>query len=340
MARPAASTTAFPAILEGPSNSTTTSAITPPASLAVPQVTQPAPTVPTLDTEGTSSPYSIEDFLIDDSEDGEEDDWSLTLPFEGDGPPLEEVDQATVLKKFQDDHLDGELGSTIPIRRKRILEGAMKAISRAALDQGKFYKAGQLVAWSVAHRGPCLKALDPSLFLLMCGQDPQLDQFDWHVLPDPEVQSKVERIQQCKTAGDLTALQQDLGDWIADCGVPGIFIMAAETSKPLTAKMINQFTDGMNAFRELWDIIKANWIAFLTLFTNMQEPLSKEAFKAIFLYTYSSSGSNNREAEEDTIYCWEMVLNMIQACPCRRFIKRATRVFSPPWSDLTLEGNP
>ncbi|KAK1900851.1 Mitogen-activated protein kinase 14 [Dissostichus eleginoides] len=26
--------------------------------------------------------------------------------------------------------------------------------------------------------------------------------------------------------------------------------------------------------------------------------------------------------------------------PCRRFIKRATRVFSPLWSDLTLDGNP
>ena len=76
--------------------------------------------------------------------------------------------------------------------------------------------------------------------------------------------------------------------------------------------MINQFTDGVNAFGELWDIVKANWIAFLPLFTNMQEPLSKEAFKAIFVYSFSSRGSNHREAEEDTIYCWEMVLNMIE----------------------------
>ena len=28
----------------------------------------------------------------------------------------------------------------------------------------------------------------------MCGQDPQLEQFDWHVLPDPDVQSKVKQV--------------------------------------------------------------------------------------------------------------------------------------------------
>lgn len=79
-----------------------------------------------------------------------------------------------------------------------------------------------------------------------------------------------------------------------------------------TAKMILQFTDGMNAFGKLWDLVRKNWIAFLPLFTNMQEPMSKAAFKALFSYNYSRRGSNHREAEEDTIYCWEMVLNMIE----------------------------
>ena len=49
--------------------------------------------------------------------------------------------------------------------------------------------------------------------------------------------------------------------------------------------------------------------------TNYQEkkPLSKAAFKAIFSYNYSTRGSNHREAEEDTIFSWEMVLlNMIE----------------------------
>lgn len=79
-----------------------------------------------------------------------------------------------------------------------------------------------------------------------------------------------------------------------------------------TAKMIHQFTEGLNACGKLWDLVMNNWIAFLPLFTNMQEPLSKAAFKAIFSFNYSRRGSNHREAEEDTIFSWEMVLNMIE----------------------------
>ncbi|XP_042267619.1 uncharacterized protein LOC121897287 isoform X2 [Thunnus maccoyii] len=325
----------------------------------------------------------VSDFVIDHSEDEDEDgdeDDIIAVTFETDSPPSEEIDLAVILSTFQEHHLSEGLVSTICIRRKKLLESTIKAISRAsfcwthspliefvgedaddmggpqreffrllmievqtslgifegkagqvflsydqaALDQRKYFKGGNLIAWSIAHGGPCIKALDPSLFQLMCGQEPQLEQFDWQVLPDPDVQSKVKTILQCKTAGDLTALQQDLGDWIAEYGVPGIFNATVEDIPKIyayvvkhyiflrTAKMICQFTEGMNAFGKLWDLVTENWIAFLPLFTNMQEPLSKAAFKAIFSYNYSSRGTNHRDTEEDTIYSWEMVLNMIE----------------------------
>ncbi|KAM7410698.1 hypothetical protein PAMA_001911 [Pampus argenteus] len=72
----------------------------------------------------------------------------------------------------------------------------------------------------------------------------------------------------------------------------------------------------------MWDLVMDNWIAFLPLFTNMQEPLSKAAFKAIFSFNYSIRGSNHREAEEDTIFSWEMVLNMIEAVPALGFPRK------------------
>ncbi|KAG7999574.1 G2/M phase-specific E3 ubiquitin-protein ligase [Nibea albiflora] len=146
---------------------------------------------------------------------------------------------------------------------------------QAALEQRKYFKRGNLIAWSIAHGGPCIRALDPSLFQLMCGQEPQLEQFDSHVLPDPDVQSKLKQIQQCKTAEDLTALQQDLGDWIAECGIPGVFNATVEDVPKIYAYVVKHY---------------------------------------IFLsYNYSKRGSNHREAEEDTIFSWEMVLlNMIE----------------------------
>ncbi|KAJ4938700.1 hypothetical protein JOQ06_003309 [Pogonophryne albipinna] len=179
-------------------------------------------------------------------------------------------------------------------------------------------------SYVLAHGGPCIKALDPSLYQLMCGQEPQLEQFDCSVLPDPDVQSRAKRILQCKTAEDLSALQQDLGDWISECVVPGIFSATIGEIPKIysyvvkhyiflrTAKMVNQFTEGMNAFGKLWDLVRNNWIAFLPCFTNMRTPLTKSSFKAIFKYEYSPRGTNHREKEEDTIYSWELVLNLIE----------------------------
>ncbi|XP_034072357.1 uncharacterized protein LOC117546280 isoform X3 [Gymnodraco acuticeps] len=131
-------------------------------------------------------------------------------------------------------------------------------------------------------------------------------------------------ILQCKTAEDLSALQQDLGDWISECGIPGIFSATIGEIPKIysyvvkhyiflrTAKMVNQFTEGMNAFGNLWDLVRNNWIAFVPCFTNMRTPLTKSSFKAILKYEYSPRGTNHREKEEDTIYSWELVLNLIE----------------------------
>nr|XP_029138632.1 G2/M phase-specific E3 ubiquitin-protein ligase-like [Labrus bergylta] len=212
-------------------------------------------------------------------------------------PTSEEVELAIILSAFREDHLSGGVISTCCIRRKKLLESAIKVISRvtfcwtdspqiefvgedaddmggpqreffrllmievqtslgifegkagqvflsydqAALDQNKYFKAGNLIAWSIAHGGPCIKALDTSLFQLMCGQEPQLEQFDWQLLPDPDVQSKVKRILECKTAGDLTALQKDLGNWINECGVPFIFTATIEDIPKIYAYVVKHY---------------------------------------------------------------------------------------------------
>ncbi|KAF0042456.1 hypothetical protein F2P81_005988 [Scophthalmus maximus] len=81
---------------------------------------------------------------------------------------------------------------------------------------------------------------------------------------------------------------------------------------------------------------RKHWIAFLPVFTNMQEPLSKPAFKAIFNYNYSQRGTNQREEEEDTIFSWEMVLNMIE----EGSLKEQPECSPHRGTDLTLDGNP
>lgn len=63
-----------------------------------------------------------------------------------------------------------------------------------ALQQRKYEQAGKLVAWSVVHGGPGLKALDPHLYQLMCGVQTDLTDFDWRLIPDPDVQRKAEKV--------------------------------------------------------------------------------------------------------------------------------------------------
>lgn len=65
---------------------------------------------------------------------------------------------------------------------------------QSALEQGRYYTAGKLTAWSLLHGGPGLKALVPALFLLMCGQDADLEHFRCELLPDREVQKNVLKV--------------------------------------------------------------------------------------------------------------------------------------------------
>ncbi|XP_048035991.1 G2/M phase-specific E3 ubiquitin-protein ligase-like [Megalobrama amblycephala] len=198
------------------------------------------------------------------------------------------------------------------------------AYNQSALEQNRFYTCGKLIAWSLIHGGPGIKALHPTLYLLMCGQEGQLDRFDFQDLPDDEVQLKLQQIKQCKSVGDLISLKASLGDWIAECGVPWIY-NAGLPEMPRVyslvikhfiylrpASMILQFKAGINSCGSLWQTVENNWMAFKPLFTNTQKPLTRNEFKDLLVVNWSDEGSNHRQIEEDTIFAWECLLNSIQ----------------------------
>ncbi|KAK7135471.1 hypothetical protein R3I94_014212 [Phoxinus phoxinus] len=195
-----------------------------------------------------------------------------------------------------------------------------------ALEERKYELAGKLIAWSVAHGGPGLKAFDPCLYQLMCTQECQLVDFDWHLIPDADIQDKLKKILSCKTTKDLSRLQREHGDWICDCGFPGIYrpeISIRDVPKIYsyavrhciylrTSNMIHQFTKGLNAYGQFWDMVRSHWIEFLPIFTNMHEPLSRSTFTALFQIHWSKAGTKKRAAEEETLHYWELVLQMIE----------------------------
>lgn len=74
--------------------------------------------------------------------------------------------------------------------------------------------------------------------------------------------------------------------------------------------MIHQFTEGLNAYGQFWDMVKSYWAEFLPIFTNTYEPMSRRSFRTLFQIHWSKA--MKRDVEEETIHYWELVLQMIE----------------------------
>ncbi|KAA0701586.1 hypothetical protein E1301_Tti023046 [Triplophysa tibetana] len=164
-----------------------------------------------------------------------------------------------------------------------------------AFSQNKYYTAGKLVTWSIMHNGPGLRCLNSELFQLMCGHTPELSEFNTELIPEPEVQEKLSKLQKCNTEADFNEIKSNLGDWISE-----------------VASMVQQFKAGMNSCNLFWEKVATDWHEFLPIFTHTSVRLSRTVFRELFYVKWSAEGSNRREKEEDTMYQWECLLMSIQ----------------------------
>ncbi|KAJ8346625.1 hypothetical protein SKAU_G00280260 [Synaphobranchus kaupii] len=192
-----------------------------------------------------------------------------------------------------------------------------------ALSEGRYRVAGKLTAWSILHGGPGLRCLSRQVYEFMCGQEPT--QYDWENLPDPEVRSRIQKIQDCKTEEDFWAIKSELGDWLSDCGLSFVYTSGIQDVERIVrgvvkhfaflrvSNMVTEFTGGMDEVGQLWQCCCENWEAFLPVFTDCQQPMTRAKFRSLLLINYSPIGSNRRDEEEETIYTWELFLNMVDA---------------------------
>ncbi|KAM4629236.1 G2/M phase-specific E3 ubiquitin-protein ligase-like [Polymixia lowei] len=191
----------------------------------------------------------------------------------------------------------------------------------AALEDHKYYEAGVLIGWSLAQGGPGPRCLHPALYQLMCGQNSSLEDFNWRDIADADAQIRLQQLQSCTNVKLLSA---SLCDWVASCGLPGIY-SARSTDLPAiytrlvkhyiyhrVASMISQFTEGLDSCGGLWDTMRSHWEAFVPVMTStQQEPLTLEEFTQLFSICYSRPDSKLRTAEETTVGHWKKVLSMV-----------------------------
>ncbi|XP_076731533.1 G2/M phase-specific E3 ubiquitin-protein ligase-like [Maylandia zebra] len=319
-----------------------------------------------------------EEFYIDsaESEVSDLDEAVLASPERNDSH--DEMDLATVLKDFQETHLDTSNYCTIIARRRKILHSACMALSKSyfawhklpniefvgemaddyggprqeffrllmvetqnslgifegkpgsllfsysqqLLSSNKFYTAGKLIAWSIAHNGPGPRCINRHLFCMMCGQKTSLDDFDVEVFMDEDIKQNIEKVSNFSTLEDLADLKSHLGDWIAGCGIPDIYTATLLDVKRIRGKivshfafhrvasMIQQFVAGMDSCGRFWQMVKRCWKQFLPVFTIAGNKLTRNSFQDLFTIGWSPAGSDRRE--KATIFQWEWWLMAIQ----------------------------
>ncbi|KAJ3599011.1 hypothetical protein NHX12_032974 [Muraenolepis orangiensis] len=142
----------------------------------------------------------------------------------------------------------------------------------AALEDGKYYKAGVLIGWSLAHGGPGPQCIHPAFYQLMCGQNAPLDDFDWRDVADPDAQVRLKRLHSFPN--------MELSDslWVKSCGLPekdpaDLSSIYARLVKQCiyhrVASMVTQLTDGLDSCGGLWGTVRAHWEAFMPVMTSM-----------------------------------------------------------------------
>ncbi|KAK3725848.1 hypothetical protein QZH41_020584 [Actinostola sp. cb2023] len=113
-------------------------------------------------------------------------------------------------------------------------------------------------------------------------------------------------------------------DFIAVQGYQSIYTAKKEHSKMIKQALlkqylfyrisseIQQFENGLNDVGGLWNLIQLNAEEFYSLFTFVPTEMSRSAFKSLCKIDWSPVGSNKRQREDATIYCWELFLKQIE----------------------------
>jgi hypothetical protein len=89
-----------------------------------------------------------------------------------------------------------------------------------------------------------------------------------------------------------------------------------------TSAEIQQFTRGIDSLGTLWQTVKENAAKFKPLLCTAPQALDKAQFERLCVYDRSPEGSNNRIAEEQSIYSWEMFLQDIEGRIYQPFSQR------------------
>ena len=188
------------------------------------------------------------------------------------------------------------------------------------LRRQKYELAGKLVAWSILHGGPGLKQLSHAAFCVL-NDLPYATKDAITTVPEDKMKEILSALEKCTNDEQFDAFKESNADAIADYGYTSVYTsdltMKGDFEHSLLKQSlvfsfhaeIEQFKQGLNSIGEFGDTVMSNAGVFkVVLPKDSNEKLSFLSMKKMIHVNYSESGSNNKEKEDKTMYCFDTFL--------------------------------
>ena len=191
------------------------------------------------------------------------------------------------------------------------------------LNQGKYALAGKLVAWSVLQgcNGPrCSSEVGYNLCRGVA-VDPVIA---IEAIADVGMKTILNAIEASTSEKEFADVLEKSADQIAGYGYSNIYIAKLANKDDIVHSLLKQhfvygvhaeyaqFIEGMNTVGNFGNVVLANKSVFDNILSNKQEKLTAAKFKSLYELNTSEQGSNSRQQEESTIYCFEVFLKDLE----------------------------
>lgn len=212
------------------------------------------------------------------------------------------------------------------IAQSAIFHGAWLSHDLGLLTSKQYELAGKLIAWSVLQGGPGPKCMSRDAFLLLQGISPDKKCL-METLADQDLKVILNDLDNCLTEPEFLNSVAKHCDAIASYGYSKIYISKFEDKEDIMDSLLKhhyvfsvhaalqQFRDGMNSIGMFGDIVMKNDNVFTAILSNSIDALDFTKFKSLYRVNFSEDGSNRKNDEEKTMYCFEIFLQDLQEQP-------------------------
>ena len=180
-----------------------------------------------------------------------------------------------------------------------------------------------MVKWSILNGGCGLRCLSHDGYNLQKGLPVDVVAAIEDVA-DIDMKDILKQALACNTEEAFTSLINKSGDQIAQYGYPKVYTCKLADKEQMVLQLLKQqfvygvhaeiaqFTKGLNRIGNLGQVVFESQELFNIVLGNQHPRLTKASFMSMYELHRSEKGSNKREREDSTIYCFELFLQDLE----------------------------